>query len=89
MVLEIHVKLCVTELGFLGKNFLLQNLGNWTKNSPKTGFFESIERFGRYILLNLLFNENLYYFLLLHKWENFSSWDMGQIVLTQLDCKIF
>ena len=84
MVLEMHIKLCVTELDFLGKNFMLQNLGNWTKNSPKAGFFESIERFGCYILLNLLFNENLYYFLCYCK-----SLIFGKTFLPEIWAKLF
>ena len=32
--------------GFSGKNFLPKNLGKWSKNWPKTGFFEFIDRFG-------------------------------------------
>ena len=41
MVLETHMKLCVTELDFPGKFFLPQN---W-KNGPKTGLFELIGKF--------------------------------------------
>ena len=47
MVLETHIKLCVTKLGFLEKNLLPQNLEKWTKNGLKTGFCEFIERFRR------------------------------------------
>ena len=32
MVLEAHMKFCVTEPGFLEKFLLLQKLGKWTKN---------------------------------------------------------
>ena len=46
MVLETHVKLSVTEPDFLEKIFVPKHLGKWTKNGPKTGFFEFIERFG-------------------------------------------
>ena len=60
-MLEIHIKLCVTEPDFPEKLVLSQNLGKWNKNGPKTGFFEFIERFGHYFLLNLFNNENLYY----------------------------
>ena len=42
VVLETHMKLRVTG-GFSGKIFLRQKL---TKNRPKTGFFEFIEKFG-------------------------------------------
>ena len=59
-MLEIHIKLCVTEPDFPEKLVLSQNLGKWNKNGPKTGFFEFIERFGHYFLLNLFYNENVY-----------------------------
>ena len=62
-MLETHMKLCVTESDFLEKKFLPKNLGKWTKNGPKTGFFESTERFGHSFLLNLCYSENLYYLL--------------------------
>ena len=39
MVLESHMKLCVTEPDFPEKNFLAKNLEN-------TEFFEFIEKFG-------------------------------------------
>ena len=57
MVLETQMKLCVTELDFLEKNVLLQNLGKLTKNGPKTWFFEFIKRFGHQFSLNLFYNE--------------------------------
>ena len=40
MLLETHMKLCVTELDFPGKSFLPQKWGKWAKNGPETGFFE-------------------------------------------------
>ena len=46
MTLESHMKLCMAEPDFLEKCFLPSKLGKWTKNTPKTGFFEFIERFG-------------------------------------------
>ena len=46
MVLETHMKLCLSELDFLEKIFLPQKLAKWTKDVPKTGFFEFIEKFG-------------------------------------------
>ena len=46
MVLETYLKLRVTQLDFLEKNFLPQELKKWTKNGPKTGFFECFEKFG-------------------------------------------
>ena len=39
------LKLYVAELDFLRKIVLPQKLGKWTKNGPKTGFFEFIEKF--------------------------------------------
>ena len=47
MVLETHIKLCVTKSDFPEIFFLPQNLGKWTKNWRKTEFFELIEKFGR------------------------------------------
>ena len=52
MVLETHMKLCVTE----PEIFLPQKLGKWTTNGPKIGFFEFIETFGNQFLLNLFCN---------------------------------
>ena len=46
MVLEVRMKLCMTEPDFLKKFFLPENLEKWTKNGLKTGFFEFIERVG-------------------------------------------
>ena len=62
MMLETHMRLCVTEPDFPEKIFS-QKLGKWTKNGPKTGIFEFIEKFGHSFLLNLFYNENQYYFL--------------------------
>ena len=45
-MLEIHMKLWVTEPDFPEKFFLPTKLEKWTKNGPKTGFFEFIEKFG-------------------------------------------
>ena len=45
MVLETCMMFCMGELDFLGKIFLPQKLGKWTKNGSKTGFFEFIEKF--------------------------------------------
>ena len=49
--------------GFPGKKILPQKLGKWTKNGPKTGFFEFIEKLGHLFVLDLFYNENLYYLL--------------------------
>ena len=63
MVLESHVKLCLTEPDFLGKIFLPPELGKWAQNGSETGFFQFVGKFGHQLLLNLIYNENLYYFL--------------------------
>ena len=60
LVLETHMNF-VTEPDFLEK--LPQKLGKQTKFGPKTGFFEFIEKSGHYVLLNLFYNDSLYYFL--------------------------
>ena len=49
------MKWCVTEPDYPPK------LGKWTKNGPKTVFFELKHLVIN--LLNLFYNENLYYFL--------------------------
>ena len=44
MVLETYMKFCMIEIS---ENFFLpKKLGKWTKNGPKTRFFEFIEKFG-------------------------------------------
>ena len=62
MVLEISVKLCVTAGFSRKKNFVLK-IGkvdqNWAKNS---GFFNLLKNLVIF-LLNLFYNENLYYLL--------------------------
>ena len=46
MLLETHMKLCVTEPDYPGNFFLRQKLGkNWTKNESKTCLFGFIEKF--------------------------------------------
>ena len=62
MVLESHVT-CVTELDSLGKFFLPLKLGKETQNGPKTGFFQFIGKYGNWYLMNLIYNENVYYLL--------------------------
>ena len=60
MVPETHMKLCVTELDFLGKFFLPPKLGKWPQNGPKTGvFFEFIGKFSHLFFLNLVYEEIL------------------------------
>ena len=51
MVLETHMKLCVPP-----------KLGKWSKNVPKTGYFEFIEKYV-IIFYWICYNENLYYLL--------------------------
>ena len=46
MVLEFHVKLCMTEPDFQGKFLLPSKLGKWAINGQKTGFFEFSGKFG-------------------------------------------
>ena len=48
---------------FSRKKIFAQKLGKWAKNGPKTGFFQFIRKFAHYILLNLIYNENVYYLL--------------------------
>ena len=63
MVLETHMKLCEIYLDFPENCVLIAKLGKWTKNRPKTRFFEFIKNFGDWFRLNLFYNENLYYLL--------------------------
>ena len=63
MVLETHMKLCMTELDFSGVKNLPLKLGKWTKNGLKTGLFDFVEKFSHQFLLNLFCIENIYYFL--------------------------
>ena len=43
-MLETHMKLCVTEPGFLEKNFCSQNRENGQKMSQEQGFHKKINR---------------------------------------------
>ena len=67
MVLETNMKLYMTDLDFLEKNILIQKLWKWkwTKNGPKTGFFEFIEIpcHQRRFFSDLFYTENLYYII--------------------------
>ena len=54
MVLESHVKLCVTEPIFR-ENCFCPKIGKW--------FFQFIGKFGNKFFLNLIYNKNLYYLL--------------------------
>ena len=78
---------------FSRKNFFARNIGKmdqkWIKNRVFWIYWKN---------LSLIFTEFILYWkftlfvVFLHKshiWENFGSWDMGQNVLSQLDCKIF
>ena len=55
MMLETHMKLCVTEPNFPGKFFLPQ-IG---ENGSKPGFFEFIGKLSHYFFLNLVYKEIL------------------------------
>ena len=44
-MLEMHIKLCMTELDFLEKNFLPKKVGKWVKNGPKQGFLNILKNF--------------------------------------------
>ena len=61
MVLETHMKSCVTEPDFLETIFLPPKLENWTKNGAKTGFFKLLKNL--VIIFTEFYNENLYYLL--------------------------
>ena len=43
MILETHMKFYGPD--YPEKKFFPKKLGKWTKNGPKTGFFEYIEKF--------------------------------------------
>ena len=94
MMLESHMKLCVTEPDFPEKNFLPPKIGKMDKNGPKTGFFEYTEKFCQLFLLNLFYNETFYYLLCFCKNPIFGKIlvpeiYIGQNVLSQSDCRIF
>ena len=57
MVLETHMKLCVTESDFPGKFFFNH------KNGPKKDFFEFIEKLSHEFFLNLVYKEIFTVFL--------------------------
>ena len=59
--LQKPIQSCVTEPDFPDKKFLRPKLGKWTRNGTKTRFFEFIEKILSLILLNLVYNENLFY----------------------------
>ena len=50
------------EKDFLKKIFLHRKWGKWTKNGQQIGFFKFIGKFSHF-LLNLVYNERLYYLL--------------------------
>ena len=57
MILEAYLVLCMTEPGFLKKNFCLNN----GENGPKIGFFKFIGKIRHEVFLNLVYKESLYY----------------------------
>ena len=76
--------------GFSGKIVFAPKFGKRNKNEPKTGFFELIQRFGYYFLLNLFYNENLNNLLCSCTNPIFEKiFDMGQNTHSQSDCRIF
>ena len=93
MVLEIHSKLGVTELDFLGKIFWLKNLGKWTKNWPRTGFFWIYWQIWSLIFTELVLLSKLILLAVFlqksHVWENFCFRHMSQNILSQTDCRMF
>ena len=50
-------------VGSSRKILFAQKFGKIDQKWAKTRFFEFIERFGQYFLLNLFYNEKLYYLL--------------------------
>ena len=46
MLLETHMKLCMTESDFWEKKIFASKLAKWTKNGIKTGYSEFIEKCG-------------------------------------------
>ena len=59
-------------------------MGKWAQNEPKTGFFQFIGKFGRLFLLNLSYNENLYYLLC-----SCSSLIFGKKIFPEIWAKMF
>ena len=53
MLLETHMKLCVTEFNHLQKKKFSKKKGNWAKNRLKMEFFEFIEKFQHELFLDL------------------------------------
>ena len=86
MVLETHMKLCVTELDFSEKDFCPQNWENRPKMDQKKGFwiywkistlsFTEFVLQWKFILFAVFLNIS-------HIWENFSFGYMDQNVLSQ------
>ena len=83
-VFETYVVLCMTELEFLKKIFLLKKLGKWAEIGPEIGFLS--------LLKNIVINFSefclqwkfMLFALFLHKshiYEKSGSWDMGQNAL--------
>ena len=53
MLLEIHIKLCVTEPKFLKLFFLPPKWTKWPNNDPKIGCLKIIKKSGHLFFLNL------------------------------------
>ena len=84
MVVESHVKLCLTEPDIPGKIFCPQNWENGLKMGQKQGFFQFIGKFSHYFLLNFICNENLYYLLC-----SCTNPIFGKILVHEIWTKIF
>ena len=89
MVLETHMKLCMTEPNFPEFFFVLNDGIMDQKLRP----FEFFEKFDGYFLLKLYYNKNFYYLLVFvqksHIWEKILCRDISQNVISQLICRIF
>ena len=79
---------------FSGKNFCLQYWENGRKMGQKQGFLNLLKNVVINFVLNLFYNENLYYLLcsctnlIALIWEHFYYWDIVQNVLIQSDCRL-
>ena len=89
MVLETHMKMCVTEPEKIF--FCPQNCENGPKMGQKKSFLNLLKLFVISFYWFCFIIENLHHLLCFCTnpiLENFCSWDMGQNVLSQSDCTI-
>ena len=89
MVLEFHVKLCMTEPDFPGTFFLPQKWGKWAKSTVfwiylkiESLIFSEFGLWRNFIIFTVFLHKS-------HTWEKSGSWNMGQNALDQSDCSIF